>query len=116
MRPENQLFSPSELQTAGGLKAYTEWQQQEKQHAERETQLYKSGEAFTYEPRHYAWCAAYTPTELVGKANEGDEAALAQLMKEGHANFDPVTGEVTAIYALCRRMNPRGGCEKHEHS
>jgi hypothetical protein len=113
-RPKADLFSSAELQTAGGLKAFSEWQQQEKQHADREAQLYASGEAFTYEPHHYAWCAFYTPIDLVKKANTGDESALEQLIREGHARFNPVTGEVSAIYALCRRMNPRGGCEKHE--
>jgi hypothetical protein len=114
MRLKADLFSSAELQTAGGLKAQSEWQQQERQHAEREAQLYASGDAFTYEPHHYAWCAAYTPIELVEQANTGDEGALAQLMQEGHARLDPVTGEISAIYALCRRMNPRGTCERHE--
>ena len=114
MRPEPELFSSDELQTAGGLKAHAEWLQQEKQHAEREAQLVASGAQFTYEPHHYAWCAAFTPIELVRKANAGDQAALAQLMQNGHATLDPVTGEVSAMYALCRRMNPRGMCERYE--
>src|SRR5262249_11187157 len=54
LRPKAELFGPSELQTPGGLKAYNEWQQQEKQHAEREAQLVASGGIFTYEPHHYA--------------------------------------------------------------
>lgn len=113
-RPKANLFSSAELQTAGGLKAQTEWQEQEKQHSEGERQLFHSGGAFTYEPRHYAWCAAYTPIELVKAANGGDGVVLAQLMRDGGASLDPVSGEVSAIYALCKRMNPRGECEKHE--
>jgi hypothetical protein len=114
MRAKPDLFSAADLQTAGGLKAQGEWQQQEKQHAEREAQVYASGQPFTYEPHHYAWCAAYTPLDLVTKANAGDQAALAQLMQEGHATLNPVSGEVSPIYALCVRMNPRGACGKHE--
>ena len=114
MRPKAELFSSEELQTAGGLKAQSEWQQQEKQHAEHEAQLVASGGAFNYEPHHYAWCAAYTPVDLVAKANAGDQAALAQLMQEGHATLNPVSGEVSPIYALCLRMNPRGACAKYE--
>src|SRR5580765_2666471 len=112
LRPRADLFSSTELQTAGGLKARTEWQQQEKQHAEREAQLVASGGAFTYEPHHYAWCAAYTRHDLVQRAASGDQASLAELMQQGGATISPVTGEITPIYALCLRMNPRGTCER----
>lgn len=114
IRPKPVLFDSAELQTAGGLKARSEWQQQEKQHAEREAQLVAADAAFMYEPHHYAWCAAYTRVELVSGANAGDAAALAELMRHGGGSLNPVTGEVTPIYALCLRMNPRGACERHE--
>lgn len=113
-RSNTQLFSSTELQTAGGMKAYSEWQQQEKQHAEREAQLVSAGAPFTYEPHHYAWCAAFTLLELASSADAGDESALAELMRVGGASVNPVTGKVTPIYALCLRRNPRGDCEKYE--
>lgn len=116
LRPKAELFGPSELQTPGGLKAYNEWQQQEKQHAEREAQLVASGGIFTYEPHHYAWCAAFTPVDLVTKANTGDQAGLEDLLQTGSAIINPVTGQVSPIYALCLRMNARGDCQKHEHN
>ena len=114
MRLKPDLFSPSELQTAGGLKARIEWQQQEKQHAEREAQLVSAGAPFTYEPHHYAWCAHHTNLELATAANAGDAAAMAELTRSSSAVLDPVTGEITPIYALCRRMNPEGMCEHYE--
>ena len=114
MRSKPDLFNTSELQTAAGLKARIEWQQQEKQHAERETQLVSSGAAFTYEPHHYAWCAYYTRVEVVTAANAGDAEAMSELARKGGAVLNPVTGEFTPIYALCTRMNPRGVCEHHE--
>ena len=108
------LFSAAELQTSGGLKARVEFQEQEKQHAEREAHMVREGVPFTYEPHHYAWCAAYTHLELARRANAGDASALAQLMQEGGATFNPVTGAVAPCYAVCRVMNPRGECERHE--
>jgi hypothetical protein len=114
MRPKPSLFNASELQSAGGLKARLDWQQQEKQHAELEAQMVGAGAPFTYEPHHYAWCAYFTRVVLVAAAGAGDEAALEQLMGEGGAVLNPVTGEVAPIYALCLRMNPGGACENHE--
>jgi hypothetical protein len=113
-REPTRLFNATELQSPGGLKAYSEWQQQDKQHAEREAQLVASGSPFTYEPHHYAWCAAFTPLELVAKANSGDDGAITELMRAGGASINPVSGAVTPIYALCLRLNPRGDCQKHE--
>jgi hypothetical protein len=114
LRPKADLFSSAELQTSGGLKAYGEWQQQEKQHAEREAQLVSSGGAFTYEPHHYAWCAAFTPLDLATKASAGDQPSLAELMRVGGATIHPVTGKISPIYSLCLRSNPRGDCDKYE--
>lgn len=114
LRSKPDLFGATELQTAGGLKARTEWQQQEKQHAEREAQLVASGGAFTYEPHHYAWCAVFTRRDLAERANAGDRTSLEELMRQGGATMNPVTGEVTPIYALCLRMNPRGTCDRYE--
>jgi hypothetical protein len=113
-RPKTHLFSPTELQTSGGLKAYGEWQQKEKQHAEREAQLVASGEPFTYEPHHYAWCSAFTRLDLIEKANGGDQDSLAELVGLGAATIHPVTGQISPVYFLCLRMNARGDCAKYE--
>ncbi len=80
---------------------------------DQETEQWRTGGVFVYEPHHYAWCAAYTRVDLVKKAIAGDQAALATLMKEGSGTLNPVTGEITPIYALCLVMNPRGTCEKY---
>jgi hypothetical protein len=112
VKPE--LFTSAELQTAGGLKALGEWEQQEKQHANRETLMVGNGDPFTFEPHHYAWCAFYSRLALVEAANGGDEDAAATLMREGGASLIPVSGAWTPFYALCQRMNPKGDCEKHE--
>lgn len=114
IRPKPTLFSTAELQSPGGLKAHTEWQQQQKEHAQREAQLIATNGHFTYEPHHYAWCAAYTRTDLVERARLGDGAALAELMTSGGAVMNPVTGEISPVYALCLRINPKGACERHE--
>ena len=113
-RQEPELFSPSELQTPGGLKAHSDFQEQQKQHAMREEQLLASGRPFLYEPHHHAWCSTYTRLDLVSQARDGSSDALEQLIREGGAMLNPVNGELTAIYALCSRMNPRGMCEKYE--
>lgn len=109
-----QLFGSAELQSPGGLKAQTEWQQREKQHAEHESQMVAAGQPFTYEPHHYAWCAAFTPIRLAERAAAGDEPALAELLSTRAGQINPVTGEVAAFYALCVRMNPEGRCEHYE--
>ena len=108
------MFSSAELQTAGGLKALGEWEQQEKQHSEREMLLFGSGVAFTFEPHHYAWCEAYTLLAEVKAANAGNEQAAVRLVRKGGASLNPVSGEWTPIYALCQRVNLKGDCEKHE--
>lgn len=115
-RSASQLFSPTELQTPGGLKAYTEWQQQEKQHGERESRLFAAGGLFTYEPHHYDWCAAFTaPLELVEKANLGDRTSLEMLSRQGGGiEVNPITGELSPIYVLCEQENSRLECERHE--
>jgi hypothetical protein len=114
LRAKPELFSSADLQTAGGLKARSEWEQQEKQHLQHEEQMVAAGTAFTYEPHHYAWCDAYTRLDLVARATAGEQAALAELMQQRLATMNPVTGELTPVYALCLRMNPTGQCERHE--
>jgi hypothetical protein len=114
LRAKPELFSSAELQTAGGLKARSDWEQQEKQHLQHEEQMVAAGTAFTYEPHHYAWCDAYTRLDLVEKASAGDQGALAELMQQRLATMNPVTGELTPVYALCLRMNPTASCERHE--
>ncbi|HVR25556.1 MAG TPA: hypothetical protein VMU26_19840 [Candidatus Polarisedimenticolia bacterium] len=114
LREGARLFGAAELQTPGGLKAYSEWQQQERQHADREAQLVAAGGTFTYEPHHYAWCVAYTQLALVERAKNGDKGSLTELMQLGGATVNPVTGDLSPIYALCIRKNARGDCEKYE--
>ena len=113
-RPELQLFSGEELQTAGGIKAATEWESQEKQFAQREESKAAVGEPFPWEPHHYAWCDAYTQIGLVTAANTGDAQAQAQLMREGGAELNPVTGEFVPLYFLCIHLNHDGRCERYE--
>jgi hypothetical protein len=113
MRARPELFSTAEMQSPGGLKALTEWEQQEKQYAEREAQRLLTGAAFTYEPHAYAWCAAYTHRERVDAANSGDHGARQELMASGGAVMDPVSGRLRPIYALCQRMNPEAACARH---
>lgn len=93
---------------------YGGWQQQEKQHAEREAQVIRDRQAFSDEPHHYAWCAAFTPLALVERANDGDPAAFAELRRMRAATVHPVTGKVSAIYTLCLWKNPNGDCESYE--
>jgi hypothetical protein len=114
-RGRSELFSPDELHSAGALKARTEWEQQNKQHAERELQLLSSNQQFTYEPHTVPWCASYTKLDDVEKANAGDQEAVARLMQQGGAVVDAVSGKFSPIYAVCIRMNPRGTCERYEH-
>jgi hypothetical protein len=116
LRPRPRLFGQAELQSPGGLKAETEWQQQERQHAERESQLLAAGLPFTYEPHHYAWCDAFTRADLARRAGGGDQEALAELIATRAGRVNPVTGEVTPFYALCARMNPEGRCERYERN
>jgi hypothetical protein len=108
------LFGSAELQSPGGLKAQTEWDQQEKQHAERESQMLAAGRPFAYEPHHYAWCAALTRTDLAERAAAGDQQALGELVSTRAGQVNPVTGEVAPFYALCVRMNPEGRCARYE--
>ena len=98
----------------GRPKARSEWEEQEKQHALRESQLFASGGEFDYEPRHYAWCAAFTPLDDAAKASNGDRVALEAILASGRARLDPVTGAVVPFYTLCERANPRGDCEAYE--
>ena len=113
-RRETQLFSSQDLQSAGILKAQTEWDQERKQRAQHELARHDSREPFDYEPHNHPWCAKYTKIDLVQQANAGDESALRQLIAEGGASFNPVTGEVTALYLLCVWMNPKGECKDYE--
>lgn len=114
MRPRPQLFAPSELASGGVLKARNEWDQQQRQRALQEKQRFEAGQPFDYEPHHYAWCAFFTALELVDRARSGDRTAVDELLTQGGAAFDPVTGELSPIYVLCARMNPTGECSKWE--
>jgi hypothetical protein len=114
MRSKARVFGAVELQTAAGLKAYVEWQQREKQHAEREAQLVAAGGVFTYEPRHYAWCAALTSSDLLDPRQPCPADEIHALLRSGAATLDPVSGRIFPVYVLCARANVRGDCTRHE--
>ena len=44
--------------------------------------------------------------------NVGDESALRQSIAEGGASFNPVTGEVTALYVALRVDEPQRGVQR----
>lgn len=113
-RPAPRLFNGQELQTPGGIKAATEWEVQEKQFAQREEQQKATGEPFTWEPHHYAWCDAFTKVDVVRAANAGDTEAQEQLMREGGAELNPVTGEFSPLYYICVCLNHNGRCQSYE--
>jgi hypothetical protein len=144
MRPKPVLFTKSELQTPSVLKSKLEWDQQDQERERIELQMLESGQPFTYEPYHYAWCAAYTPydnqlnsaikktlsdgdqalpRELAKQSvargwelihNASDDKALQELMEHYNVTVNPVTGEVMPFYSLCARMNPDGQCPLFE--
>lgn len=114
LRPKPVLFSPSDLQTPGILKAQVEWDQQSKQRAQQEEQRLASGLPFDYEPHHFAWCDAYTAVELSIQANAGDPAAIEEFMAQGAGVMNPVSGQLSPYYALCAEKNPEGQCPKYE--
>lgn len=60
-RPKPELFNESELQNSGVLKSKLEWDQHDNERRLLELQRVESGQPFTYEPYHYAWCEAFTP-------------------------------------------------------
>jgi hypothetical protein len=113
-RPKVLLFGESSLQSSGALKAQTEWNQEEKQRAQLELQRYQARRPFDYEPHNYAWCARFTRIDLVANAQRGDDAALQQLMREGGATMNPVSGEVQALYHLCAWHNENGDCDGYD--
>jgi len=113
-RIEPQLFSGSELQAPGVLKAQIEWDQERKQRVQHEMLRYAQREPFSYEPHNYPWCAAYSNIELVERARKGNQEALQQLMETGGATMNPVSGEINALYVLCAWMNPECQCPRYE--
>lgn len=111
MRPNMTLFSAGDLAAPGVLKARNQWDQQRTQRAFQEEQRLLNGQPFDYEPHHYPWCDRFTRHELVEKARAGDEGALRQLIEEGGASLNPVTGDITPLYILCAWMNEHEDCE-----
>jgi hypothetical protein len=79
MQPK--LFSAADLQSASGLKAQLEWDQQQNELRLTEQARIDAGEPLTYEPYFHAWCAAATPfdsaileaIEQVASAAGGEE-------------------------------------------
>ena len=114
LRPRPLVFSPTELQTPGALKAHLEWEATRTERAQREQQMLNDGLRFLYEPHSLLWCSAFTELELVARAKAGDRAALEAALERGAAALNPVTGELSAVYALCDRHNHDQGCRRHE--
>jgi hypothetical protein len=111
MRPNMMLFSAADLSAPGVLKARCEWDQQQTQRAFQEEQRLLNRQPFDYEPHHYPWCARFTKQELVEKARTGNEEAIRQLVEEGGASLNPVTGAITPLYILCAWINEHEDCE-----
>lgn len=109
-----QLFGGADLESAGILKTQIELDQENKQRAQMEMQRNLARQPFDYEPYNYEWCAAYTKIDVVNKARAGDAAALDELLKEGGARVNPVSGEISPLYILCAWKNETGACPKHE--
>jgi hypothetical protein len=75
MRAPLELFSRADLQAPGVLKAKLDWDQQEQERRQLEMQRFEAGQAFTYEPFFYDWCAAATPFDAQALAAASDLAA-----------------------------------------
>jgi hypothetical protein len=111
--PDPTLFSQTDLQTPGGIKAYREWEQTRAERAQQEQQMLRDGTPFLHKPHSRMWCAAYTELELVERARRGDEEAREAALDKGVARLSPVTGEVIAVYAICDVKNPEGRCPRY---
>jgi len=61
LRARPELFSSADMQSAGGLKARLEWEQQQDQLRLAEQQRVDDNQPLTYEPHFHAWCAAASP-------------------------------------------------------
>jgi len=114
LRPAIDLFDAVDLQSPGALAAQNKWDEEQRQRAKEEMQRFTSRQPFEYEPHHYAWCASHTAVELAERADQGDAAALEEVMANGSATMNPVTGSISALYVLCAWMNPEGSCERYE--
>ena len=113
-RAELKLFSGEEMASAAVLKQQLEWVQLQRQREEAEQRRFMEGGVFDYEPFTYAWCAYFTEIDNAKKASAGDESLLTDLLDRGVVNVNPVTGEITPIYALCNRHNPQAECKRYE--
>ncbi len=130
LRPQPELFSAADMQTAGGLKARLEWDQQQDQLRLLEQQRIEANEILTYEPHFHAWCAAASPfdeailravDDAIG-AGEDEQAALADkarqvalvsrqeatalLARAGEGDYDAITELVERGQAT---VNPVAG-------
>lgn len=115
LKPGVELFDDEDLQSPGTLASQNKWDEEQRQRAKEEMQRMQARHPFEYEPNHYAWCAAYTIDEkLVADAQAGDQSALQQVMTQGGATMDPVSGDLRRLYILCQWKNPDGKCERYE--
>ena len=78
---------------------------------EMETALMKGG---VEAAREFASKSTAKGKKLLADAKGGDGAALQELANTGSASMNPVTGEISEVYALCARMNPAGQCPLFE--
>lgn len=114
LRPQLQLFTGDDLQTAGVLKARTQWDAEQRQAAQAEQQRFLAKQPFDFEPQHYAWCDFHTRVALAERAASGDQEAFDELVRMRAAVVNPVSGAITPLYQLCAWMNPEGRCAHHE--
>lgn len=85
VRPQAELFSAADMQSAGGLKARLQWEQQQDQIRLMEQQRAETDDKIPYEPLFHPWCAAASPydatvihaVEAAIDASEDDRPQLA---------------------------------------
>lgn len=76
-----ELYTATELQTAGALKSLHDSHSEQKQDRSMEDTAFRSGDPFTWEPINYEWCEILTPVDL--ELQEKMQIKLAQTDREG---------------------------------
>ena len=108
LRARPELFSPADMQSAGGLKARLEWEQQQDQMRLLEQQRVQANEILTYEPHFHAWCAAASPF---------DEAILRAVDDAIEASDEerPTLAETARHVALVSRQEAAALLDRAHH-
>jgi len=85
LRAQAELFSAADMQSAGGLKASLEWEQERIQLRFTEQQKVDAEEnkVLDYEPQFHAWCAAASPfdEEVLRAVDEATAASEEERTK-----------------------------------